>query len=90
VRRVTTGRFHNGLKASFSFSARPTAGAQLKTTWYYNNKPIGTVLKRMRTTITSSVQSTSPLPAGYWRCTLRVKLSVGPWREVQDARQRLK
>jgi hypothetical protein len=89
VRLVATGRIHNGLKASFSFGARPTAGAQLQTTWYYNNKPIGKALKTMRTTITTSVQSSSPLPAGYWRCTLRVKLPNGPWRELQDARQLL-
>jgi hypothetical protein len=89
VRLVATGQIRNGLKASFSFGARPTAGAQLQTTWYYNNKPIGNALKPMRTTITTSVQSSSPLPAGYWRCTLRVKLPGGPWRELQDARQLL-
>jgi hypothetical protein len=90
IRKVLTDKIKDGLEATFIFSPPPLAHVQLQTTWYYNNKPIGQALKNRRSTVTSSVRSSSELPAGYWRCALRVKLPSGEWRELQEARVRLR
>jgi hypothetical protein len=89
VRQVQTDEIKNGLQVRFIFSTRPPAGLEVQTTWYYNNKQLGQALKHGRSTVTSSVRSSSPLPSGYWRCTLRVKLPHGEWRELQQALLRL-
>jgi hypothetical protein len=89
VRQVQTDEIKKGLAVTFVFSALPPPNATLKTTWYYNNKPLGETTKKRGLTVAAAVRSSSPLPPGYWRCTLRVKLGNGEWKEVQEARLRL-
>jgi hypothetical protein len=89
IERVHTREIRNGLHAEFVFKTLPQHGATLQTTWYYNNKPLGEALKKPATTVVTSVRSASRLPAGYWRCTLSVKLSSGTWRPLHEAIVRL-
>jgi hypothetical protein len=89
IRWVRTIEVRNGLHAEFVFTSLPQHGAELQTTWYYNNKPLGKAIKKLTATVATSVRSTSHLPAGYWRCTLSVKLPSGSWRSLQDATVRL-
>jgi hypothetical protein len=80
----------DGLRASFEFKLQPRTGASIRTSWYYNNKLIGTAKKTRAATISTGVHASAALPAGYWRCTLEVKLGPGRWRAVKDARLLLK
>jgi hypothetical protein len=89
VRQVQTNEIRNGLEVQFVLGTQPSAGAQLETTWYYNNKPLGDALKKRGTTVATSLRSSGALPPGFWRCTLRIKLPHGDWKEVQEARLRL-
>jgi hypothetical protein len=90
VRHVQADEINDGLQVRFFFSSRPPAGLEVQTTWYYNNRPLGQALKNRRSPVISTVRSSSKLPAGYWRCTLRIKLPSGQWRELQEARLRLR
>jgi hypothetical protein len=85
VRQVQTDEIKNGLQVRFYFSSRPPAGLEVQTIWYYNNKSLGQALKNGHSPVISSVRSSSKLPAGYWRCTLRIKLPSGQWRQLQEA-----
>jgi hypothetical protein len=82
--RIT--RVKNGLLATFLFSKPPSNGAQIRTTWFYNNRIVGQKAKSRSEIVSTLLQSSRKLPGGYWRCTLGVKLKSGTWRTVKDAR----
>jgi hypothetical protein len=89
IQQVHTIKIRNGLHVQFVFKTLPQHGARLQTTWYYNNKALGKAIKKLAATVATSVSSSSQLPAGYWRCTLSVKLPSGTWHRLHDATVRL-
>ena len=86
IKSVHETRSAKTLTVVFRFSRVPLAGAQLRATWYYNNKREGQAVKKRRPTISTGVSSNYKLTAGYWRIALDVKLPGGSWHTVKEAR----
>jgi hypothetical protein len=62
----------------------------MKTVWYYNNLSVGQSDKSRGLAVSTFVQASQNLPAGYWRCTLQVKFPGSAWKTVKEARTRLR
>ena len=59
--------------ANFAFQTQPKRGQRISVAWFWpDGHLLGKITKPNRPTVTSSLGSTQPLPAGNWRAELRV------------------
>jgi hypothetical protein len=82
---VETTQSRTRIWVAFVFARQPVSGAQIRTTWYYNNRKIGEVIKQRQAAVSTLLSTGGQLPTGYWRCALEVRLAGGPWHAIKEA-----